>query len=58
MMSQPCSPACTALGECGLTTVVMIGGCGRCSGFGSTPWPISGISVRAVETFQYLPPMS
>jgi hypothetical protein len=28
---------------------VTIGGCGRCSGFASTPWPISGISVRALK---------
>ena len=48
-MSQPCLPAGVALGENGLTTVVTIGGCGRCSGFASTPWPISGISVRALK---------
>ena len=43
--------------ENGATAVTTIGGCGRCKGFAMKPCPISAISVRSTEMFQYLPLM-
>src|SRR6188472_4693674 len=53
--SQPRVAASVTPCENGATAVIIIGGCGFCSGRGTIPWPISAMSVRAVDTFQYLP---
>src|ERR671938_1322079 len=53
--SQPRAAASVTPFENGATAVTTIGGCGRCSGFGRKPWPISGMKVRFVVTFKYLP---
>src|SRR5271168_4274095 len=53
--SQPRAAASVTPFENGATAVTTIGGCGRCSGLAMKPCPTSGISVRSVEMFQYLP---
>src|SRR5437763_6147638 len=53
--SQPRTAASVTPFEKGATAVTTIGGCGRCSGFGRMPWPISASSVRSVETVQNWP---
>jgi hypothetical protein len=44
--------------ENGATAVTTIGGCGCWYGLAITPWPSSGISVRAVEIVQNRPARS
>src|SRR3954471_533382 len=53
--SQPRAAASATPFENGATAVTTIGGGGRCSGFGTIPWPISGTKVRSVVMVQYLP---
>ena len=55
--SQPRAAASVTPLEKGATAVTTMGGCGFCSGLARMPWPMSAISVRAVEIFQYLPSM-
>ena len=57
-MSQPRLAASPALREEGSTTVTAIGGCGFWYGRTMTPWPMSGIIVRAVEIVQCSPSRS
>src|SRR6202142_2976160 len=56
--SQPRAAASVTPFENGATAVTTIGGCGRCSGFGRKPWPISGMAWRLTSIVQYLPTMS
>src|SRR3954471_17518167 len=53
--SQPRAAASVTPFENGATAVTTIGGCGRCSGRGMKPWPISSIRCRSVEILQYFP---
>src|SRR6188474_3891422 len=53
--SQPRAAASVTPFENGATAVTTIGGCGRCSGCGMKPWPISSIRVFWTDMFQYLP---
>ncbi len=55
--SQPRAAASVTPLENGATAVTTMGGCGFCSGLAMMPWPMSSISVRAVEIVQYLPLM-
>src|SRR5215212_8111337 len=55
--SQPRAAASVTPLENGATAVTTIGGCGRCSGFGRNPCPISGIAWRSILIDQYLPSM-
>src|SRR5262245_22295110 len=55
--SQPRAAASVTPLENGATAVTTIGGCGRCSGFGIYPCPISGMNCRSTATFQNLPVM-
>src|SRR6266702_1989219 len=51
--SQPRTAASVTPLEKGATAVTTIGGCGRCSGRATNPWPISSIRVCCTERFQY-----
>src|SRR6201987_1377826 len=53
--SHPRAAASVTPFENGATAVTTIGGCGRCRGGATKPWPISSISVLSVEMLQYLP---
>src|SRR5215475_10586977 len=53
--SQPRAAASVTPFENGATTVTTMGGCGRCSGLATNPWPIVGIRCFSIATFQYLP---
>src|SRR6476660_5679630 len=53
--SHPRAAASVTPLENGATAVTTMGGCGRCKGFAINPCPISSISVRSIETFQYFP---
>src|SRR6185369_15871789 len=53
--SQPRDAASVTPFENGATTVTTIGGCGRCSGLATKPWPIAGIRCFSIAMFQYLP---
>src|SRR6201981_1062113 len=55
MGSQPRAAALVTPFENGATAVTTIGGCGRCSGRATNPWPMSRINVFSVEILQYLP---
>src|SRR5262249_55092711 len=53
--SQPRAAASVTPFENGATAVTTMGGCGRCSGRAIKPCPMSVISVRSREMFQYFP---
>src|SRR5258707_6730672 len=53
--SQPRAAASVTPLENGATAVTTIGGCGRCSGLGRKPWPISGINCFSMLIDQDLP---
>src|SRR6195952_4527863 len=53
--SQPRAAASVTPLENGATAVTTVGGCGRCSGLGKKPWPMSAMSWRSMLIDQYLP---
>src|SRR5258707_3877426 len=55
--SHPRAAASVTPLENGATAVTTMGGCGRCSGLGKKPWPMSAMSWRSLLIDQDLPSM-